>query len=494
MTTSPLNTDAPEPARYADISSLGAAVLAVKRHASALVILHAVIWGGFTALAAGTSTVMIRWDIIATMIHLDRLSGTVQTRQEWSNLQGQIASYFWSGYMFSGGWLVGTLYLVFLALVFAGCWATVHMTSLRIVASPKRLSAFEGFVLATPRLAAGVLPYLLWVVVIAGLLGYRLAPKLIYTRNEYGSWQILDILGALPLAAGASILIAVSWIFLLHQAALGNRPRTAWLTCIPLVWKAPAAVIGRWLGHIMVLVVGGALAAYAGYWLLTTFSLSPYTSGLVAGVLIVLVLSCTTWVTISLLPLWQTNSQGVFLAKRGSTMHPVFSTPVHDGDSRFHADSAEWVSQDEGAAIYVPTVDGGVTVLSDASPLPAEPEHASTEVEAFTPVEQTPSDSDWADVIDGSTAPMAHDAGNFLEEEVLPTEAEQGEPLPAHMPSPISPTVLDHGDGENGGEEPTSDQPISPSDEDSSHAENTESDTGTPKARRRQPPPLRRSR
>jgi hypothetical protein len=116
------------------------------------------------------------------------------------------------------------------------------------------------------------------------------------------------------------------------------------------------------VGNILLVALGAVAIAYAGYLILSSVTLYPYTLGLITSALIVIVLSGTTWVTLALLPLWQSNSR---ISPKAAGAAAAFAVSPQDGVSVFHEESAEWESQDQGAAIYVPDTSGGVVLLED---------------------------------------------------------------------------------------------------------------------------------
>lgn len=362
-----MDTDVTAPSTLAAetraLPSFSFAIPAIRKHWRALLSLHASIWGFFAVFAAGGTFVIVDWDIIDEMLRLDRESAAAQTWEQWSGPQTQIGEYFWAGEMFTGGWATGALFIAFLSFLFAACWVVTHMVSLRLVSFPRRLTAFEGFLLITPRLLAGLAPYFVWLLLVLGAILLRFAPKVSSTDNRWGSWRILDVLGAIPFALGITLVLAICWIYLVPQVTLSDRPQTAFLTSIRLVWKAPGLTLGRWTGHLFLWILASGVVGFVIWQLMATGLVTGYGTALVICVGVVAVSAGTTWVSLALFPLWQALHADEPLRREV----PIVFAEADEG-IQFHAEQAEWNDEShagDGVDIYVPTVDGGLITISD---------------------------------------------------------------------------------------------------------------------------------
>lgn len=349
-----------------------------------LAVLHLVVWGAFATFVGSTLGIVIRNEVVAKMIELDRLSAVAQTRQEWETLQNSISAYVWTGAMFTGGWPFALLYFGFVILIFTAFWAVVNMTSIRILTLPRPVTAFEGFIVTAPRILYGLLPLYMGWVIIVGTIGLLLAPKISNPAAYTGSWRILDVLGSLPIALIIALLLCVAWILLLPQATLADSPKTAWYSSIRLIFKAPGLVIGRWFIYWFIAIAGIAILIYVALWATAILPANFYTLILLFGLTFVACMGIATWVTVKMLGIWARISEHDF-GYEDSPNETVFE-PVPAATISFVSEKAEWEAgsgEAESADIYVPTLDGGIRNLDEESEA-ANWEDSTSDVVALT--------------------------------------------------------------------------------------------------------------
>jgi len=342
--------------------------LAIKNpYFKSLALLHVLIYGGFATLAISTSFVMVRWEIISEMIRLDRLSAAAQTREEWAVFQNQISAYLWKGEFVTGGWVVALLYVALLLLTFTICWVVVNMTSVRIVSLKRPIGAFDAFIFITPNLLAGLIPYIAMIAIACGILISRVLPKFTNAELYTGSWKVLDVVGALPIAAIFSLILAIAWMFLIPMAVLSSAPSRAWITSPRLVLSMPGYSVGRWITYSLLSLIFMGVMALTVQQIASSFSLTPLALAVLSGSAFVIAMASTTWVAIRMLRLWQAIP-GEAGENDESPGEISFSIP--EGGLHFQTEQAEWaegeVGEDE-VPIYIPTLDGEVITLESTA-------------------------------------------------------------------------------------------------------------------------------